>query len=160
MPIGRDTVVDVPPNDFSLAIASQGVKRASKSDNWAESWPSLDVMVKKDHLYLSQNIAPIYSARSRSAISGENFKSLTTHNDPKFRQGAIMDQKPGRPTSALPKVEVWADNNPWCPENGAIARKRVSGRVAIGALRRERSHGQAAVWLPCPMRSMLCRTGG
>lgn len=135
MVIGRDTVVDVPANDFSLAIASQGVKRASKSDNWAEAWPSLDVMTKKEHLYLRQNIAPIMSARSRSAAASvESFTPSNTFNDPTFRQGAIMNQRPGRPTSALPKVEVWPDNNPWCPENGAIARNRVSGRVKIGSL--------------------------
>jgi len=132
---GRQTAISLPSNDFGVAIAKQGVKRQTDSREWsfAQAFPSLDTMVNKDHLYISQTVAQNAPARCRTAASqqsDDSFKPLNTFNDPTFRPGAIMNQKPGRPVSALP--QVWAENNPWCPENGAIARNRVSSRIKIG----------------------------
>jgi len=43
-----------------------------------------------------------------------------------------MTQRPGRPTTALPKV--WSTSNPWSEQNGAIERSRFSSRMKIGEL--------------------------
>jgi len=115
------------------SISAQGVKRATGTQhNWCEATPSLDQLTYKGHLYLSEHVASIFPERARTACDmvEDQPGALNTYNDPTFRPGFVMNQKPGRPTTALPKV--WSDSNPWAENNGAIERTRVSGRIKIG----------------------------
>merc|ERR1711868_296426 len=110
------------------AISSQGVKRATGAYGWFEAAPSLDCLVSREDLFLQQKIAHAQNLDERPhSVMGA--KSLNASNDPTFRGGKIMSQRPGRPTTALPKV--WSDVNPWSENNGAIERNRFSSRLKI-----------------------------
>lgn len=129
----RNTIL-VQPLCSMEAIASQGVKRGQGSLNWYEAAPSLDSLVNKDHLYLSQRVANIMPARARSALEVEDHGgAVHSTTDPEFRSGLTIptSQKVGRPATALPRV--WSDANPWSADNGAIERNRVGSRTKIGS---------------------------
>jgi len=116
------------------AIASQGVKRGQGSHAWYEAAPSLDALVNKDHLYLSQRVATIGPVKSRDMLNSNDHEPvLDTLHEPFSRQGETisLSQKVGRPATALPKV--WTDENPWSADNGAIERNR-GYRTKIGGL--------------------------
>ena len=66
--------------------------------------------------------------------------AVQSMREPRFRQGVHVDTRDrvvsaftnARPISALPKVEVWDDENPWSDDNGAIERTFISARTKEG----------------------------